>query len=110
MVYSKLDLVVAGTADAIMMVEAGAQELPEEVVLQALDLAHQAMQPIIQLITTMAEAVGKPKKAFSAPEADPSIKPAILEWLGGRLEQTIFDPDKSTREDATKDLPREVVA
>jgi polyribonucleotide nucleotidyltransferase len=107
---SRLDLVVAGTADAIMMVEAGAQELPEEVVLEALELAHQSMQPVIELINTMAAAVGKPKKAFAAPESDPALQPAILEWLGDRLERTIFDPDKATREDATKELRREAVA
>src|SRR6266581_9125959 len=110
MAYSKLDLVVAGTADAIMMVEAGAQELPEEVVLQALQTAHDSMQPIIALVNQMQAEIGKPKLTFSPPEVDPAIKPAIQELLGNRLEETIFDPDKSTREDATKELRREVIA
>src|SRR5215210_2058743 len=68
MAYSRLDLVVAGTADAIMMVEAGAQEVPEEVVLQALDEGHRAMQPILELINRMTAEVGKPKTRFTAPE------------------------------------------
>jgi polyribonucleotide nucleotidyltransferase len=109
MVYSKLDLVVAGTADALMMVEAGAQELPEDVILEALAAAHRAMQPIIEMVNTMAAKVGKPKVQFSPPEVDPALQPALEALLGNRLEETIFDPDKSTREDATKELRREIV-
>jgi polyribonucleotide nucleotidyltransferase len=109
MAYSKLDLVLAGTADAIMMVEAGAQELPEEAVLQALDSGHREMQPVIELIHQMAAEVGKPKVVFSVPE-DPSLRQAVHDFLGNRLEETIYDPDKATREDATKDLRREVVS
>jgi polyribonucleotide nucleotidyltransferase len=109
MAYSKLDLVVAGTADAIMMVEAGASELPEEVVLQALDEGHKAMQPIIALINKMVAEAGKPKAAFEAPPIDPQLKEKVAGFLGDRLEQTIYDPDKATREDATKELRREVI-
>src|SRR5439155_14523240 len=109
MAYSKLDLVVAGTADAIMMVEAGAQELPEDVALRALEAAHREMQPIIDMINTMVAEVGKPKVPFSPPEVDPGLKHAIEEFLGNRIEETIYSPDKATREDATKELRHEVI-
>src|SRR5438067_4602654 len=109
MAYSKLDLVVAGTADAIMMVEAGAQELPEDVVLRALEVAHESMRPIIEAVGKMAAEVGKPKIPFQTPEPDPGLKQAVEQLLGNRLEETIYDPDKATREEATRELRREVI-
>ncbi|MGL4648123.1 MAG: polyribonucleotide nucleotidyltransferase, partial [Caldilineaceae bacterium] len=60
---SSLDLQVAGTIDNILMVEAGAHEFPEDMMLDALKLAHQSMVPLIQLIETMREQVGKEKFA-----------------------------------------------
>jgi DNA polymerase III epsilon subunit family exonuclease len=59
---SELDLVVSGTRDAIMMVEAGAQILPEEVMAEAILFAHQSLRPIIDLQEQIREAVGKPKR------------------------------------------------
>ncbi|HEU4742658.1 MAG TPA: polyribonucleotide nucleotidyltransferase [Meiothermus sp.] len=65
---SDLDLVVAGSKDAIIMVEAGAKEIPEEQLVQALEFAHQAMQPILELQERMRAELGKPKFEVAAPE------------------------------------------
>ncbi|HXV67347.1 MAG TPA: polyribonucleotide nucleotidyltransferase, partial [Nitrospira sp.] len=59
---SELNLVVAGTADAVMMVEAGANELPETVMLQALDLAHAEIKKIVAKISELAQKVGNKKR------------------------------------------------
>src|SRR6201999_2658676 len=59
MANSSLDLVVAGTANAIMMVESEVKELSEEQMLQALSLAHKGMQPVIDAIIELAEKAGK---------------------------------------------------
>jgi DNA polymerase III epsilon subunit family exonuclease len=59
---SELDLIVSGTRDAIMMVEAGAKILPEEVMAEAILFAHGALQPLIDIQEQLREAVGKPKK------------------------------------------------
>ena len=61
MEQSTLDLRMAGTEDAILMVEAGANEVHEEVILQALQVGHEAMQPLIALQKQMQEEIGKPK-------------------------------------------------
>lgn len=58
---SSLDLQVAGTADNILMVEAGAHEFPEDMMLEALKLGHEAMLPVVRVIEEMRAAVGKPK-------------------------------------------------
>jgi polyribonucleotide nucleotidyltransferase len=65
---SALDLVVAGSRDAILMVEAGAQEVDEETLVQALEFAHREMQPILDLQERMARELGKPKMAWTPPE------------------------------------------
>ncbi len=69
---SSLDLRVAGSADAIIMVEAGANEIEEALMVEAIELAHQSMQNVIRLQNEMRAALGKPKSAyvsFQLPEA-----------------------------------------
>ncbi len=110
MADSELDLMLAGTADAVLMVEAGAKELSEEKILEALELGHEAMQEVIAIQNRMREEVGKPKREFIVPQIPDELRRAVAEYLGGRLEETIYDPDKATREDSTRGLRREVVA
>ena len=110
MTYSDLDLVLAGTADAILMVEAGASEVPEETILEALEVGHQAMQEVIALQNKMRDEVGKPKREFVALPLPEGLQEAVAQFVGGRLEETIYDPNKAQREDATRELRREVVA
>jgi polyribonucleotide nucleotidyltransferase len=65
---SALDLVVAGTGDAVMMVESEAKELPEDVMLGAVVFGHRAMQPVIQAIIRLAERAAKEPREHVAPE------------------------------------------
>jgi polyribonucleotide nucleotidyltransferase len=80
-----LDLVVAGTKDGIMMVEAGASEVSEEQVAEALEYAFTAMQPAIALQSELAEKVGVQKQEFELLLPDESIQKAVNEWLEGQL-------------------------
>jgi polyribonucleotide nucleotidyltransferase len=75
---SALDLVVAGSRDDILMVEAGAQEVDEETLVQALEFAHQEMQPILDLQERMARELGKPKMAWTPPETLPEEEKEAL--------------------------------
>src|SRR3954467_11818892 len=68
-----LDLIVAGTEEAILMVEAGANEIPEAEILDALDIAHDAIKKICALQRELAEKVGKPKREVVAPEIDEGL-------------------------------------
>jgi polyribonucleotide nucleotidyltransferase len=110
MAYSDLDLMVAGTADSILMVEAGAKEVPENTILEALEAAHEEIKRICALEMELQQAAGKPKREFVPPAVPDDVVKAITDHLGSRLEETIFDPDKATREDSTRDLRKEVVA
>lgn len=64
--YSDLDLRMAGTRDAILMVECGAKEISEEEMVQALNFGHQALQPIIDIQEELREKIGKPKAIYPA--------------------------------------------
>jgi polyribonucleotide nucleotidyltransferase len=109
MAYSDLDLMVAGTADAILMVEAGAKEVPEATILEALEAAHEEIRRICDLQLQLQQAAGKTKREFVSPPVPEEVVTAVTEHIGSRLEETIFDPDKATREDSTRELRREVV-
>ena len=71
---SELDLIVAGTRDAIMMVEAGANLLPEDVMAEAILFGHRALQPIVDLQLELQQAVGKPKRL---PYIEPSTASVV---------------------------------
>jgi polyribonucleotide nucleotidyltransferase len=70
---SKLDLVVAGTEDAVLMVESEADCLPEDIMLGAVTFGHEQMQAAIQAINELAEQVGKPRMEWVAPEKDQTL-------------------------------------
>jgi polyribonucleotide nucleotidyltransferase len=71
---SKIDLVVAGSADAIMMVEAGAKQATEEEMIGALDTAHQAIKQIVHAIDDLVKAHGKPKKTVASKAVSPDVQ------------------------------------
>ncbi len=76
---SELDLIVAGTRDAIMMVEAGANLLPEEIMAEAILFGHRALQPIVDLQEELQKAVGKPKRI---PYLEPGTG-SVLDFVAG---------------------------
>ncbi len=108
---SLLDLRLAGTKDAIIMVEAGANEVTEEQMLDALHAGHEAMQPIIALQEKMRAEIGKPKKEFPLHVVSDETKRAVKEKLGERVIQTIKTSGaKSDRNEALDVLKDELVA
>src|SRR5437762_8579098 len=70
---TRLDLSIAGTTDAVMMVEAGAKELPEELMLDAVRFGQEALQDIIKMQEKLAQAVNKAKRPFTTPPVDEEI-------------------------------------
>jgi polyribonucleotide nucleotidyltransferase len=107
MAYSKLDLTVAGTADAVLMVEAGIQELPEETVVAAIEFGHQALQDSIRLQQELRDEAGKPKRDYPKPAQNDELKKQVEEYLADKLEAALYNPDKSGREDATYELRKQ---
>jgi polyribonucleotide nucleotidyltransferase len=95
---SELDLIVSGTRDAIMMVEAGAKILPEDIMAEAILFAHQSLRPLIDLQDQIREAVGKPKRIPFIEPATSSVLDFVAAFKDGRelvvvdIETTGIDP------------------
>jgi polyribonucleotide nucleotidyltransferase len=98
---SELDLIVAGTEEAILMVEAGANEIPEAEILDALDIAHAEIKKLCAMQRELADKVGKAKKPFETIGVDPEILEAIRASHGAALDDATQVEDKLERQDAT---------
>jgi polyribonucleotide nucleotidyltransferase len=92
MTKNDLDLIVAGTANAIMMVEAGANEVSEEVVAEALKWAHQAMQPAIALQKELAVKVGVTPQEYGLSLPSEDIQKEVDEFLAGKMGEKLRAP------------------
>jgi polyribonucleotide nucleotidyltransferase len=95
---SQLNLVVAGTADAIMMVEGGAKELTEDQMLEALETAHREIKKIVALVNELTAKVGKPKRPVKTVEIDKDLARQVAEMAMDRLLTAIVIPDKMERQ------------
>ncbi|HEY1013962.1 MAG TPA: polyribonucleotide nucleotidyltransferase, partial [Herpetosiphonaceae bacterium] len=107
---SRLDLVVAGTKEAVMMVEAGAKELTEAEMLEAVKKGHEAMQAIIAMQEELVAKIGKAKREFVPPAADSTLQDEMKGWMGDRFQNAINQGDKAAREDGINALREEVLA
>lgn len=87
-----LDLVVAGNAAGIMMVEAGAKEVTEDQVVEALEFAQAAMQPAIALQNQLIEKVGVTKQEYALDMPDESIQETVAKYLEGKLGENLRKP------------------
>ena len=106
----QLNMVVAGTREAIVMVEGGAQELPEDIVLSALESAHQALQACIDIQLQLQQQTGKDKLPIAAPAADDTLRQSVEDMAGERLRAALTVSGKQERQDALAALQQEVVA
>jgi polyribonucleotide nucleotidyltransferase len=106
---SDLDLVVAGTSEAILMVEAGANEIPEAEILDALDIAHDAIKKLCAAQVELREKAGKPKVEFASPVLDESLVDKIKASHQSGLDAATQVQDKAARQDATKAVLAEVL-
>ena len=108
---SLLDLRVAGTEDAINMVECGAKEVDEETMLRALKLAHEAIQPIIQLQKQMQAEVGKPKdEPITVGVSDDLTREVTEKSQQGVRDIIAATTDRSGRNEALDELRERIVA
>jgi polyribonucleotide nucleotidyltransferase len=107
---SDLDLVVAGSEEAILMVEAGANEVSEAEILDALDIAHDAIKKICAVQRELAEKCGKPKREVVEPQVDEDLLEQIRQSHGEALDAATQVPDKLERQEAIKRVEEDVLA
>ena len=96
--HSSMNITIAGSATAILMVEGGAQQVPEEQVLDAIMFGHEAIRKIVEFQNQIIQEVGKPKWQMEKHETPADIESAIREYAEGPMKEAIFNPDKLTRE------------
>ncbi len=106
---SRLDLAVAGTRDAVLMVEAGAFELSEEEMLNAIMQGHAVCKEIAALQEELVKLCGKPKMEFVPPAADTSLEEEVTAYLANQLKEAVNNPDKARRVEATDTLKAEML-
>ena len=104
-----IDLVVAISKDAIVMVEGGANEASENDIIEALMYAHSEGQKVIGLIETLRKAVGKPKREFSVTKLDEGIAKRVAELSDAKLREACVIKDKKARYDAYSEVKTEVL-
>lgn len=108
---SDLDLRLAGTKDAIIMVECGANEVDEATMAKALKVAHDALQPVLAMQEEMRAKLGKPKAEYTGAKAKEAISEAVRSRAGGRIASIVAEyTDRDGRAAELDDLRSELVA
>ncbi len=107
---SQLDLVVAGTEAAVLMVESEADQLSEEVMLGAVVFGHTEMQKAINAINELVEEAGKPEWEWQAPAKDEALVARLKDLVGAKLEEAYSITSKQTRSQTVKAIAAEAVA
>ncbi|TCS82990.1 polyribonucleotide nucleotidyltransferase [Tepidibacillus fermentans] len=109
MAKSDIHLVVAGTKDAINMVEAGAKEVPEETMLEAIMFGHEKIKELIAFQEKMIAEVGKEKMEIVLHQIDPDIDEAVRAYAKDRLLEAIQIEEKQARQDAIDQITNETL-
>ena len=102
-------LIVAGTEDAVLMVEGGGLEVSESVLLEALDLAHKEIKKVVGLQKDLVNAAGKAKRSVTPPQLDENLVASVSEKSLEQIKKSIVIPDKLIRQDALNDILKEVI-
>lgn len=101
---SDLNIVVAGSRDAIVMVEGGGQMVSEDIVLEALYFAHESLQPILDIQEKLREAVGKPKRVIPEPVEDKDLKARVSQMAEGEISSAVKIPMKAERHNTLSNI------
>ncbi|VAX28942.1 Polyribonucleotide nucleotidyltransferase [hydrothermal vent metagenome] len=104
-----LNFVVAGTDDAVMMVEGSSVEIPEEIVLEAIDVAHEEIKKINTLQRRLAEVCGKPKRKINPVEIDGTLKEDVRSFVIDRMKEAVRIPSKMKRQEVLDLLLEEAI-
>jgi len=110
MEHSDLDLRIAGTRDAILMVECGANEVPEDVMVKALEFGHKAFQPFIDLQEQMAREIGRPPREYKKFLYDETLVADVRAKVGNRMDEALSHTGKEERNAALDALEKDILA
>ena len=106
---SSLDIIIAGTKDAVMMIEAGANELSEKEILDAIEVGHSEIQKIVTFIEEIASEIGKEKKEVIIFEVDEAINKEVREYATNKLISAMKTIDKTERNEKMENVKNETL-
>ena len=101
-------MIVAGSEDAVLMVEGGGLEITEPVLLEALNIAHEEIKKVIALQKQLISQIGKPKRLVTTPHIDEKLITEVSELSLEKIKQAIIIPDKLMRQDTLNNILKEV--
>ena len=101
---SDLSLVVSLYKEQVVMIEGAFKEIPEEVVLKAVDYGREQVKPVLQLLASLQKEMGVKKEEPSEEEATAQLKKEVVDYIRKNLKEDIFDPEKSARESLSEEL------
>jgi len=106
---SALNLVVAGTEQAVTMVEGGGAEIPEKLLVEALIFAHEYIKKIVSLQKELQKIAGKTKRTFELKEINEEIKSYVKDFVSDKINQAIYKKNKLERQQALEDILNECI-
>ena len=106
---SKLNLILAGSRDAVVMVEGGAEFLPESILAEAIEWGHEKLQPLLDIQEELASKAGKPKYQVSVPEKDTELQQLIIDNGRNTLAEALRISEKMARKEAKNKAKKEVL-
>ena len=105
---SEMSVIVSGTKDKIIMIEAGANEIPENIMLEGIMRGHEEIKKIVNCIEGIVKEIGKPKFEYISSEVDPEIFDIVSEYAKDKLKEAVQATDKQVREENLDKLTKEV--
>lgn len=107
---SELNILVTFNKDKTVMIEADAKEVPEKTVIEAINFARKAVEPIFELIEETYQAIGKPDHSYEAKKINEDIKKDIANHIKENFKSALFNPERAARETAAAELKEEIYA
>ena len=105
---NRLNLTVAGTKEKVSMIEAGADEIPDDLMLEAIMTGHKEIQKIAEFIENIQKEIGKPKFEYKSAEIDHDFYEIVEKYAKEKMYNALQEPDKETRENNIANLQAEV--
>jgi len=108
--FSDLSLTVSFNKDKVVMIEGGAKEVAEEVVLKAIEFAKENVKPIFELLDSLREEIKVEKESYSVEEIKTELKKEVVGFIKENFKQELFDPEKSAREHLAEEMKETLYA
>ncbi len=105
---NKLNLTVAGTKEKVSMIEAGADEIPEDVMLEAIIKGHAEIKKIAEFIENIQKEIGKPKFEYESCEVDEDLFKTIYDFAADKMKEAVQEKDKATRDKNVANVTTEI--